>query len=92
MHSQCKLIRAVHGTVFDVAVDLRSNSETYGKWYGVTLSTENKKQFLIPDSSAHDFLVLSDEAESCYKVNNFWYPNDEGGMAWSDLELGIEWL
>ena len=82
---------AMRGTVFDVAVDLRSNSETYGKWYGVTLSAENKKQFLIPEGFAHGFLVLSDEAEFCYKVNDFWHPNDEGGMAWNDPEIGIEW-
>lgn len=91
MEAQCKLVRAVRGTVFDVAVDLRSNSETYGKWYGVTLSAENKKQFLIPEGFAHGFLVLSDEAEFCYKVNDFWHPNDEGGMAWNDPEIGIEW-
>ena len=84
-------MRAVRGTVFDVAVDLRSNSETYGKWYGVTLSAGNKKQFLIPEGFAHGFLVLSDEAEFCYKVNDFWHPNDEGGMAWNDPEIGIEW-
>ena len=90
-YPQCKLVRAVRGTVFDVAVDLRSSSETYGKWYGVTLSAENKKQFLIPEGFAHGFLVLSDEAEFCYKVNDFWHPNDEGGMAWNDPEIGIEW-
>ena len=90
-YPQCKLVRAVRGTVFDVAVDLRSDSETYGKWYGVTLSAENKKQFLIPEGFAHGFLVLSDEAEFCYKVNDFWHPNDEGGMAWNDPEIGIEW-
>ena len=78
-------------TVFDVAVDLRSDSKSYGKWYGVTLSAENKKQFLIPEGFAHGFLVLSDEAEFCYKVNDFWHPNDEGGMAWNDPEIGIEW-
>ena len=90
-YPQCKLVRAVRGTVFDVAVDLRANSETYGKWYGVTLSAENKKQFLIPEGFAHGFLVLSDEAEFCYKVNDFWHSNDEGGMAWNDPEIGIEW-
>ena len=89
--AQAKLVRCVRGAVFDVAVDLRSNSETYGKWYGVTLSAENKKQFLIPEGFAHGFLVLSDEAEFCYKVNDFWHPNDEGGMAWNDPEIGIEW-
>lgn len=81
----------VRGTVFDVAVDLRANSETYGKWYGVTLSAENKVQFLIPEGFAHGFLVLSDEAEFCYKVNDFYHPNDEGGMAWNDPEIGIQW-
>ena len=79
-YPQCKLVRAVRGTVFDVAVDLRSDSTTYGKWYGVTLLAENKKQFLIPEGFAHGFLVLSDETEFCYKVNDFWHPNDEGGM------------
>ena len=90
-YPQCKLVRAVRGTVFDVAVDLRSDSKSYGRWYGVTLSAENKKQFLIPEGFAHGFLVLSDEAEFCYKVNDFWHPNDEGGMAWNDPEIGIEW-
>lgn len=90
-YPQCKLVRAVRGTVFDVAVDLRSDSRTYGKWFGVVLSAENKKQFLIPEGFAHGFLVLSDEAEFCYKVNDFWHPNDEGGMAWNDPEIGIEW-
>lgn len=88
---QCKLVRAVRGNVFDVAVDLRSDSKTYGKWYGVELTAENKKQFLIPEGFAHGFLVLSDVAEFCYKVNDFWHPNDEGGMAWNDPEIGIEW-
>ncbi|GHN45254.1 dTDP-4-dehydrorhamnose 3,5-epimerase [Lactobacillus delbrueckii] len=88
---QCKLVRVVRGDVFDVAVDLRSDSKTYGKWYGVELTAENKKQFLIPEGFAHGFLVLSDVAEFCYKVNDFWHPNDEGGMAWNDPEIGIEW-
>lgn len=90
-YPQCKLVRAVRGTVFDVAVDIRPGSETYGKWYGVELSAENKKQFLIPEGFAHGFLVLSDEAEFCYKVNDFWHPNDEAGLAWNDPEIGIEW-
>ena len=90
-HPQDKLVRVVNGEVFDVAVDLRSDSETYGKWYGVILSDENKKQFLIPEGFAHGFLVLSETAEFCYKVNDFWPPNDEGGMAWNDPEIGIEW-
>ena len=88
---QCKLVRAVRGSVFDVAVDLRRDSKTYGKWYGVELTEENKKQFLIPEGFAHGFLVLSDVAEFCYRVNDFWHPNDEGGMAWNDPEIGIQW-
>lgn len=90
-YPQCKLVRAVRGSVFDVAVDLRPGSDTYGKWYGVELSQENKKQFLIPEGFAHGFLVLSDEAEFCYKVTDFWHPNDEGGLAWNDPEIGIKW-
>ena len=86
-----KLVRVIRGTVFDVAVDLRAKSETYGKWYGVTLSAENKKQFLIPKGFAHGFLVLSDEAEFCYKCDDFYHPNDEGGLAWNDPEIGVEW-
>ena len=74
-----------------MAVDLREGSATYGKWYGVELSEENKKQFLIPEGFAHGFLVLSDEAEFCYKVNDFWHPNDEGGLAWNDPKIGIRW-
>ena len=90
-YPQCKLVRAVRGSVFDVAVDLREGSATYGRWYGVELSEENKKQFLIPEGFAHGFLVLSDEAEFCYKVNDFWHPNDEGGLAWNDPAIGIRW-
>ena len=90
-YPQGKLVRAVRGTVFDVAVDLRTHSETYGKWYGVELSAENKKQFYIPEGFAHGFLVLSDEAEFAYKCTDFYHPNDEGGMAWNDPEIGIEW-
>lgn len=88
---QAKLVRAVRGSVFDVAVDLRAESPTYGKWYGVVLSEENKKQFLIPEGFAHGFLVLTETAEFCYKVNDFWHPNDEGGLAWNDPAIGIEW-
>ena len=88
---QTKLVRAIRGTVFDVAVDLRTGSETYGKWYGVLLTEENKKQFLIPKGFAHGFLVLTDIAEFCYKCDDFWHPNDEGGLAWNDPEIGIEW-
>lgn len=88
---QCKLVRIVKGKVFDVAVDLRKNSVTYGKWYGVELTEDNKKQFLIPKGFAHGFLVLSDVAEFCYKCDDFYHPNDEGGLAWNDPEIGIKW-
>ncbi len=88
---QGKLVRAVRGTVFDVAVDLRSSSKTYGKWFGVELSAENKKQFYISEGFAHGFLVLSDEAEFAYKCTDFYHPGDEGGILWSDPEIGIEW-
>ena len=88
---QGKLVRAVRGTVFDVAVDLRTSSETYGKWFGVELSAENKKQFYIPEGFAHGFLVLSDEAEFAYKCTDFYHPGDEGGLAWNDPEIGICW-
>ena len=88
---QDKLVRVVNGEVFDVAVDLRKGSKTFGKWYGVVLSAENKKQFFIPKDFAHGFIVLSDEAEFCYKVTDFYHPNDEGGLAWNDPEIGVEW-
>lgn len=88
---QTKLVRAIKGRVFDVAVDLRKDSKTYGKWYGVELTEENKKQFLIPKGFAHGFLVLSDVAEFCYKCDDFWHANDEGGLAWNDPEIGIDW-
>ena len=90
-YPQGKLVRAVRGTVFDVAVDLRSDSKTYGKWFGVTLSAENKKQFYIPEGFAHGFLVLSDEAEFAYKCTDFYHPGDEGGLAYNDPEIGIDW-
>lgn len=88
---QGKLVRVVRGKVFDVAVDLRSDSKTYGKWFGVELSAENMKQFYIPEGFAHGFLVLSDEAEFCYKCTDFYHPGDEGGLAWNDPEIGVEW-
>ncbi len=88
---QTKLVRVIKGAVFDVAVDLRAGSATYGKWYGIELSEENKKQFLIPKGFAHGFLVLSDTAEFCYKCDDFYHPNDEGGMAWNDPQIGIQW-
>ena len=90
-YPQSKLVRAIHGSVFDVAVDLRLGSTTYGKWYGILLTEENKKQFLIPKGFAHGFLVLSDVAEFCYKCDDFYHPNDEGGLAWNDPSIGIEW-
>ena len=90
-HPQAKLIRIVKGRVFDVAVDLRKDSETYGKWYGEELTEENKKLFLIPRGFAHGFLVLSDTAEFCYKCDDFYHANDEGGLAWNDPEIGIVW-
>ena len=86
---QGKLVRVVRGKVFDVAVDLRSDSKTYGKWFGVELSAENMKQFYIPEGFAHGFLVLSDEAEFCYKCTDFYHPGDEGGLAWNDTEIGV---
>lgn len=88
---QTKLVRVIKGSVFDVAVDLRAGSATYGKWFGVELTEENKKQFLIPRGFAHGFLVLSDEAEFCYKCDDFYHPNDEGGLAWNDPSIGIVW-
>ncbi len=90
-YSQTKLVRAIKGSVFDVAVDLRPGSSTYGKWYGVELTEENKKQFLIPKGFAHGFLVLSKTAEFCYKCDDFYHANDEGGLAWNDPKIGIEW-
>ena len=91
-HPQGKLVRVIKGRVFDVAVDLRQDSATYGKWFGVELSEENKKQFYISPGFAHGFLVLSDIAEFCYKCTDFYHPNDEGGLAWNDPKIGIEWL
>ena len=88
---QDKLVRVIRGEVFDVAVDLRKDSKTYGKWFGVVLSEENKKQFSIPKNFAHGFLVLSDYAEFAYKCTDFYHPNDEGGLIWNDPEIGIEW-
>ncbi len=90
-YPQTKLVRVVRGSVFDVAVDLREGSETYGKWFGVELTAENKKQCLIPGGFAHGFLVLSEEAEFCYKCDDFYHPNNEGGLAWNDPAIGIEW-
>ncbi len=90
-YPQGKLVRAIKGRVFDVAVDLRADSKTYGRWYGMELSAENKKQFYISEGFAHGYLVLSDEAEFCYKCTDFYHPGDEGGLAWNDPGIGIEW-
>ena len=90
-YPQTKLVRVIKGEVFDVVVDLRSGSDTYGKWHGEILTEENKHQFLIPKGFAHGFLVLSDMAEFCYLCDDFYHPNDEGGLAWNDPEIGIVW-
>ncbi len=91
-YPQGKLVRVISGRVFDVAVDLRKGSETYGKWHGVELTAENKKQFYISEGFAHGFLVLSDTAEFCYKCTDFYHPGDEGGLAWNDPAIGIDWM
>lgn len=90
-HPQSKLVRVVSGEVFDVAVDLRAGSATYGKWEGVVLSAENRRQFFISRGFAHGFLVLSDTAEVCYKCDDIYRPNDEGGLMWNDPDISIEW-
>jgi dTDP-4-dehydrorhamnose 3,5-epimerase len=90
-HPQDKLVRVIVGEVFDVAVDLRRGSETYGKWFGVRLSADNKKQFFIPKNFAHGFLVLSDYAEFCYKCTDFYHPGDEGGIIYNDPDIGVKW-
>ncbi len=90
-YPQDKLVRVISGEVFDVAVDLREGSPTFGKWYGIRLTAENKKQFFVPKHFAHGFLVLSEYAEFCYKVTDFYHPNDEGGILWSDGEIGVDW-
>ena len=90
-YPQDKLVRVIRGDVFDVAVDLREGSETYGKWFGVLLTEENKKQFFIPKNFAHGFIVLSDYAEFCYKVTDFYHPNDEGGLMWNDPDIAVKW-
>ncbi|MBR1482591.1 MAG: dTDP-4-dehydrorhamnose 3,5-epimerase [Ruminococcus sp.] len=90
-YPQGKLVRVFEGEVFDVAVDLRKDSPTYGQWYGVVLSAENNKQFYISEGFAHGFLVLSDTATFCYKCTDFYHPGDEGGLAWNDPAIGIQW-
>ncbi|MCR5672917.1 MAG: dTDP-4-dehydrorhamnose 3,5-epimerase [Lachnospiraceae bacterium] len=90
-HPQDKLVRVIRGEVFDVAVDMRKGSPTYGQWYGVRLSEENKKMFFIPKNFAHGFLVLSDYAEFTYKCTELYHPNDEGGIIYNDPDIGIDW-
>ena len=90
-YPQGKLVRVIKGSVYDVAVDLREGSPTYGQYYGVELTEENMKQFYISEGFAHGFLVLSDVAEFCYKVTDFWHPGDESGLAWNDPEINIQW-
>lgn len=90
-YPQGKLVRVIQGSVFDVAVDLREHSKTFGKWFGVELSAENMKQFYVPKGFAHGYLVLSDEAEFCYKCTDFYHLGDEGGLLWNDPEIGVEW-
>ena len=88
---QDKLVRVISGEVYDVAVDLREGSKTFGKHYGILLSAENKKQFLVPKGFAHGFLVVSDFAEFCYKVTDFYHPNDEGGLMYNDPDIAVQW-
>lgn len=88
---QGKLVRAIRGAVFDVVVDLRRDSATFGKWFGTELSAVNFKQLYVPEGFAHGYQVLSDEAEFCYKVTDFYHPGDEGGIAWNDPDIGIDW-
>lgn len=90
-HPQAKLVRVIKGEVFDVAVDLRKNSPTYGQWVGAVLSEENKRQFMIPRGFAHGFVVMSDYAEFAYKCDELYHPEDEGGIMWNDPAIGIEW-
>ena len=90
-HPQDKLVRVIKGEVFDVAVDLRKGSSTFGKWHGVLLTEENKKQFFVPKGFAHGFLVLSEYAEFCYKCSDFYTPGDEGGIMYNDPDIGVEW-
>lgn len=88
---QGKLVRVISGEVFDVAVDIRKDSPTYGQWEGVILNAENKKQFYVPEGLAHGFLVLSEEAEFVYKCTDFYHPEFEGSIAWNDPDIGIQW-
>lgn len=91
-HPQDKLVRVISGEVFDVVVDLRKGSDTFGKWFGIILSAENKKELFVPKGFAHGFIVLSESAEFLYKVSDYYHPNDEGGIIWNDPTIGIEWI
>jgi len=91
-HPQAKLVRVLEGEVLDVAVDLRKGSSTYGKYVGVVLSGENKKMFMIPRGFAHGFIVLSDTATFAYKCDDFYHPEDEGGIMWNDPDIGVNWI
>lgn len=91
IYSQAKLVRVLKGEVFDVAVDLRKSSETYGQWFGIVLSEDNKKQLMIPRGFAHGFLVLSDYAEFVYKCDELYHPEDEGGIIFNDKDINIDW-
>ena len=90
-HTQGKLVRVTHGEVFDVAVDVRPNSDTFGQWVGVVLSSEKKNMFYIPEGFAHGFLVLSDTAEFVYKCTDVYDPTSEGGIPWNDETIAVEW-
>lgn len=90
-HPQGKLVRVIRGEVFDVGVDLRKGSPTYGQWHGEVLSAQNKLQLYIPEGFAHGFYVLSEEAEFCYKCTDFYYPGDEGGICWNDPDIAVDW-
>ena len=90
-YPQTKLVRVIRGNVYDVAVDIRKGSKTFGKYFGVELSEDNHKQLYIPKGFAHGFLVLSDFAEFCYKCDDYWHPNDEGGIIWNDTDINIAW-
>lgn len=88
---QAKLVRCIEGEVYDVCVDLRKGSSTYGKWEGVVLSAEKGNQFMIPRGFAHGFVVLSESATFCYKCDELYHPEDEGGIMWNDPDIGIDW-
>lgn len=88
---QGKLVRCLEGEVYDVAVDLRGGSETYGKWYGVLLSEDNKKQFYVPEGFAHGFVVFTETATFAYKCTRYYDPSDEGGLMWNDPDIGVDW-